>query len=437
MWEETKKFIKQTGEELGYSKGVIERVIEPEMIYEFSLPVKLDNGELKVFKAWRVQHNSVRGPYKGGIRFHPDVSRDEVKALAALMTIKCAVVNIPYGGGKGGIKVDPKELSERELEALSREYARKIAHFIGQDRDIPAPDVNTNPTIMGWMHDEYEKVKRVKEPAAFTGKPVERGGSEGRVEATGYGGVVVLEEILNLMKNSKYQIPSSKQAPNSKSQTSNKNYLEFSQLTVGIQGFGNVGYHFAKFAVESGFKVVAVSDSQGAVYVKDGLDPDATLKCKKEKGTVAGCYCKGSVCDIRFGKTISQEELLSLPVDVLVPAALENAINEKNMKNIKAKIIIEMANGPVSDVAYEYLTKKGVVIIPDVLANAGGVATSYLEWVQGRQGYWWSKEEVLARLKKIMERATDDVVKYAKRKGVDLKKAAFMLALERIVKSLV
>jgi len=426
MWEETKKFIKQTGKKLGLDSGTIERITEPEMVHEFIIPLKRENGELQVFKAYRSQHNSLRGPYKGGIRFHPDVSKEEVMALSALMSIKCAVVNIPYGGGKGGVKVDPKKLSERELEALSRAYAAKIAPFIGQDKDIPAPDVNTNPTIMGWMHEEYEKIKGVKEPAAFTGKPVSRGGSKGRVEATGYGGVVVLEKILNLIKNSRHKSPNFK-----------LNFPSGKKITVAVQGFGNVGYHFAKFAVEKGFKVIAVSDSKGAVLVKEGLDPDTTLECKNEKGTVAGCYCKGSVCDVRFGKTISKEALLELPVDILVPAALEGAINKQNMKKIKAKIIVEMANGPVTTEAYEYLSKKGVLIIPDVLANAGGVTVSYLEWVQGRQGFWWEKQEVLDKLEKIMQKASEEVWKYSLRHNTTLKEAAFLLAIERIAQNLV
>ncbi len=416
MWEETKKFIKQTGEKLGLSQGIIERLIEPEMVYEFTIPLKKDDGSLQVFKAWRSQHNSLRGPYKGGIRFHPEVNEDEVKALSALMTIKCAVVNIPFGGGKGGVRVNPKELSERELELLSRAYSAKIAPFIGQDKDIPAPDVNTNPKIMGWMHEEYEKIKGVKEPSAFTGKPVCKGGSKGRVEATGYGGVVVLEKILNL----KSQILKLDGSP-----------------TIAIQGFGNVGYHFAKFAAERGFKVVGVSDSKGAVYVEDGLDPEATLKCKNEKGTVAGCYCKGSVCDVRFGKTISGEELLELPVDILVPAALEGVINESNMKRIKAKVIIEMANGPVTKQAHDYLTKKGVLIIPGILANAGGVVVSYFEWIQGRQGWRWGKEEVLTKLADVMKKAAKEAWELAIEGRVSLKEAAYLLGVRRLAENLV
>lgn len=430
--------VKKTCQDLGVDQSTIDRLLEPEAVHQFSLVVQMDKGEKRVFRGFRVQHNSLLGPYKGGIRFHPNVSQEEVEALALLMMIKTAVVGLPYGGSKGGVKVDPKKLSQSELERLSRAYGAKISRFIGQDIDIPAPDVNTNPKIIGWIHDEYEKIKGVKEPSAFTGKPVSKGGSKGRFEATGYGGVVVLEEIIrNQIPNSKFQV--SKQIQNSK----RKNLgfgawnLDLSQqLTVAVQGFGNVGYHFAKFAVEKGFKVVAVSDSKGGVYVKDGLDPQATLECKKEKGTVAGCYCIGSVCDIKFGKTIPDEEFFQQPVDILVPAALENVINKDNMEKIKAKIIVEMANGPVTEEAHQYLTKKGVIIVPDVLANAGGVIVSYLEWVQGRQGYWWEKEEVNKRLEKIILRAFKKIWERSERKKIPLKQAAYEIAIERLVKAM-
>ncbi len=421
MLESAQSIIKSTALSLGLDAFVIDKLIQPEMVHEFSFPVSMDDGSKRVFKGWRIQHNSVLGPYKGGIRFHQDTCREEVQALATLMSVKCAVVGIPYGGGKGGVMVNPKELSKSELERLSREYIKKIAHFIGQDKDVPAPDVNTNPTIMAWMHDEYEKVVGRKEPAVITGKPVERGGSLGRTSATGRGGVIVLKALLSKLNKS-----------------TTKNFVAFktSELTVAVQGFGNVGYYFSKLAHELGLKIVSVSDSKGAVYVQDGLDPDATLNCKREKGTVAGCYCKGSVCDIKYGKSIEKNNILTLPVDILVPAALENVINKDNMKQIKAKIIVEMANGPITKEAYDYLSKKGVIIIPDVLANAGGVTVSYLEWVQGKQGYWWSEDEVNEKLKEIMEKAFDDVWKKSKNKNIPLKQAAFDVAIERIVKAM-
>ena len=421
MLESAQALIKETAKNLGFDEEIIKRLIEPEMICEFSFPVKMDDGSFKVFKGWRVQHNSLLGPYKGGIRFHPQTSREEVQALATLMTIKCAVAGLPYGGAKGGVLVDPKNLSSAELERLSREYVKKIAHFIGEDIDVPAPDVNTNPQIIAWMIDEYQKIKGYQSKATFTGKPVVMGGSFGRNEATGRGGVIVLKALLEKLGWENF-------SP--------------SNLTIAVQGFGNVGYYFAKIASEAGFKVVAVSDSKGGIIKPKGenmeaLDIPLVMECKKEKGTLAGCYCSGGVCDTKGGKTITNEELLELPVDILVPAALENVINEKNMKNIKAKIIIEMANGPVTEEAYEYLSKKGVIIVPDVLANSGGVTVSYLEWVQNKAGYYWSEEEVNSKLEVMMKKAFEAIWEKASKKKIPLKQAAFEVALERIVAAMV
>ncbi len=413
MLESAQQLIRKTGKNMGLSEEVIERLVQPERVFEFNFQVDMDDGKKKMFRGWRIQHSSALGPYKGGIRFHPDTVREEVQALATLMSIKCAVAGLPYGGAKGGVTVDPKKLSELELMRLSKRYAFKIAPIIGEDIDIPAPDVNTTAKIMAWMIDEYQKIKGVKSPAAFTGKSVAIGGSLGRTEATGRGGVIVLEALLNKLKKK------------------NKN------LTVAIQGFGNVGYYFSRLAEEEGFKIVAISDSKGGVYVKDGLSTETTLNCKKEKGMVSGCYCKGSVCDIRYGRTITNEELLELPVDILVPAALENVINENNMGKIKAKIIVEMANGPITEEAYEYLSKKGIIIVPDVLANAGGVTVSYLEWFQGKAGYYWTEKEVNGRLKEMMEKAYDAVWKRSKEKKIPLKQAAFEVGIGRIADALV
>jgi len=448
MLESAQKIIIKTAQKMGLSKDTMIRIIEPEMIHEFNFPMKMDSGEIKLFKGYRIQHNSALGPYKGGIRFHPNVSREEVQALSTLMTIKCAVAGLPYGGGKGGVIVDPKKLSEKELERLSREYAKKITPFIGSDIDVPAPDMNTNPKIMSYMVDEY--VKSVKKSvisqitsyktnsrlisdefqtnldylrSTFTGKPIEIGGTLGRTEATGRGGVMILKALLNKLAGS---------------------VKAFNNLTVAVQGFGNVGYYFAKIAEEQGFKIITVSDSKGGVYVKDGLNVESTLKCKQEKGSVAGCYCKGSVCDIKHGKTITNEELLELSVDILVPAAMENVINEKNMKKIRAKIIIEMANGPITEEAYEYLTKKGIIIVPDVLANSGGVTVSYLEWLQGRESKWWTEEKVNKRLETMMIKAFEPIwlkslesVKKSKiSQQIDLKSAAFEVAIEKILQGL-
>jgi glutamate dehydrogenase/leucine dehydrogenase len=467
---------------------------------------KTDN---RALIAYRCQHNNARGPYKGGIRFHPGVTEDEVKALSFWMSIKCAVADIPYGGGKGGVIVDPRKLTEKQLEELSRGYARAFAPFIGPDQDIPAPDVNTNGQIMAWMLDEYEKQlsvigyrssdlgrpvigssvsetdklktdkletenrkqktdNRISAPAAFTGKPIELGGSQGREEATGFGGVVVLKALLSKLKS---EIRNPKSETNSKFKILNSKHFEFRassfefsrQLTVAVQGFGNVGYWFAHFADAAGFKVVAVSDSKGGIYVPEGLNPELTLKCKQDHGYLAGCYCVGSVCDIvtpnpkseirnpkqiqnsKFkiqnvsnfdirasnfktlkGTSITNAELLSLPVDILVPAALENTITgDGSLRNfsqpiqvsqtsihaskIRAKIIIEMANGPTTPEADEILNKKGVLVLPDVLCNSGGVTGSYFEWVQNRMGYYWTKEEMLGKLELKMQQAFSGV----------------------------
>lgn len=423
MLESAQTIIKKTAKSLKLNDDLIKRLIEPEFIHEINFPAKI-KGKTELFKGFRIQHNSALGPYKGGIRFHPGVTKEEVQALATLMSIKCAVAGIPYGGGKGGVVVDPKKLSEKDLENVSRNYAAKISPVIGPTVDVPAPDVNTNPKIMAWMVDEYiKKINNQKSKikieektlnqlkATFTGKPIEWGGSLGRTEATGRGGVAILNTIL-----SKLKIKNQK-----------------SKLTIAIQGFGNVGYYFAQIAHDEGYKVVAVSDSQGGVYVEQGLDSQTTLKCKKEKGSVAGCYCRGSVCDIRYGKNITNDKLLELPVDVLVPAALENVINEQNMKNIKTKIIIEMANGPITEEAYEYLNKKGVIIVPDVLANSGGVTVSYLEWYQNMHGETWTEEKVNDRLMVMMENATNSIWKKSITKKIPIKQAAFELAIERIV----
>ncbi len=416
MLESAQNLIQTVGEKMGYGKSDIDKLITAEMIYEFALPIDKDDGSSEMFVGYRAQHSSVRGPYKGGIRFHQDTTREEVQALAILMTIKTAVANIPMGGGKGGICVNPKNLSESELRQLSKKFAAKLAHVIGQDIDIPAPDVNTNPTIMKWMLEEFEQIHGKKEPSAFTGKSVLNGGSLGRTEATGYGGVIALQELLKRLYPSKQ-----------------------SKMTIAIQGFGNVGYYFAEAAVAEGHKVIAVSDSKGGIMGNDseeGLDIPLVLKCKKKIGSISGCYCTGGVCDGSKGKTISNQELLELPVDILVPAALENVINEKNMMNIKSKIIVEMANGPITETARQYLSSKGVVIIPDVLANAGGVIVSYLEWVQGRQGIWWSQSDVMNRLTDIMSTSFADIWNHSKSQSIDLKTAAFEVAIQRLISAM-
>jgi len=399
MLDSARTLIREAGASLGLSKSIIEQIISPERVIEFSLPLKRDDGTVEMITAYRSQHSSLRGPYKGGIRFHPNVSREEVIALSTLMSIKCAVASIPLGGGKGGVVIDPKKLSPRELEQLTRLYGRALTPFIGESKDIPAPDVNTNSQIMKWLLEEYELIQGKKEPAAFTGKAIKDGGRLGREEATGYGGVIALEELLKHTKPNKH-----------------------SPITIAIQGFGNVGYYFAEAAARNGHRVVAVSDSRGGIYSeKDLLDIRRLAEGKRKNGTFG-----------EYGAHITNEELLTLPVDVLVPAALEGVITAVNMESIQAKIIVEMANGPITEEARQYLSKKGTIIIPDVLANAGGVMVSYLEWVQGKQGYWWSYEEVMQKLQTLMETAFVDVWDRAQKGHEDMKTAAFKGALERI-----
>jgi len=471
MLESAQALITKAAEKMKLDSEMIKRLIEPEFNHEFSLIITMDDGRQKVFKGWRIQHNSALGPYKGGIRFHPETTQEEVQALATLMSIKCAVAGLPYGGSKGGIIVDPKKLSKGELERLSRAFAARIAHVIGENIDVPAPDVNTNPQIMAWMLDEYQKIKGYKSPGTFTGKPVSIGGSLGRTEATGRGGLFVLQALLEKARRQNFLSPvGTLPAPSAGVSQVAKNFSSslpsktaknlvpspFNDLTIAVQGFGNVGYYFAKLAAEEGFKIVAVSDSKGGVvkisniknqrskihskYQIDQLLPldiPLTMKCKKEKGSLAGCYCVGGVCDLRGGQTITNEELLELPVDILVPAALENVINGKNMKNIKAKVILELANGPTTEEAYEYLSKQDVVIIPDVLANSGGVTVSYLEWVQGKAGYFWSEKEINDKLKTLIERAFEAVWDRSVEKKIPLKQAAFEVAIERITSAMV
>lgn len=389
---------------------LLARLLEPDRIITVSLPMVMDNGTTRTFQGYRVQHNNILGPYKGGLRYHQNVSMDEVRALAFWMTMKCAVVNIPFGGGKGGIIVDPKTLSEKELERLSRLFIKRISPVIGPTMDVPAPDVNTNPTIMSWMVDEYSHIVGKKTPAVITGKPLSDGGSQGRTEATGLGGSYVLQSVLKYLKKNP------------------KN------MTVAVQGFGNVGYYIAYFLNQLGMRVVAVSDSKEGIYVSEGLNPETTLSCKKEKGYLSGCYCVGSVCDLKKGRKITNEELLKLPVDILIPAALENVITKSNANDIKAKIILEMANGPVTDDADVILEKKNVLVIPDILANSGGVATSYYEWYQNTHFAKWKKEFVFVKLKKQLSLATRDVLASMKHHQSSMRDAAYITALDRITK---
>lgn len=400
---------------LDFTEEEYKALSEHDHIHKTELEINMDDGGARKFQAYRVQHNNAKGPYKGGIRFHEDVTEDEVKALSMWMTWKCSVVGLPYGGGKGGVVVDPKELSESELERLSRAYGKWVSDYIGPWTDVPAPDVNTNGQIMAWMIDEIEINHKgpVQENlrASITGKPIEIGGSLGREEATGLGGFYVLERLAE------------------------KKGLKPEETTIAVQGMGNVGYWFSYYASQAGYKVIAISDSQGAIRVDDGINPQMTMECKLEKGKLAGCYCSGTVCDLEGGKAMSNEDLLTMDVDILVPAALENVIHEGNAPQIKAKYIIELANGPVTPEADKILHERGIISIPDVLANAGGVTVSYFEWVQNLGGYYWEKEDVFTKLKTIMRRAFEEVWDKYETLKVNPRVAAYALSVTRVMEA--
>jgi len=409
---QTQKQFKEIAKFLNLESEVVQQLKEPQRILKFQIPVRMDNGKIKVFFGFRSQHNNSLGPYKGGIRYHPNVSEDGIKALSILMTWKCSLTGLPFGGAKGGVIVNPLELSKNELERLSRGYVDKVFPLIGPDIDVPAPDVNTNPQIMAWMVDEYSKLKGEDSPAAFTGKPKDLWGIKGRKEATGYGGVFILEQLSKIFD------------------------LKPEKTTLAIQGFGNVGYHFAYFAFQKGYKIVALSEVERGIYVKEGLNPEETLKCKEEKGKIAGCYCVGSVCNSSFGQKISNEELLEMPVDILVPAAVENVITKENASKIKAKYIIEMANGPITPEALDILEKRKIVSVPDFLANSGGVVASYFEWLQSREKKRWQKEKVLRELSANLEKAFDKVWNLSKKENINLTKAAYIIAIKRVVEAM-
>lgn len=405
------KQLKIAGSYINLPEGLLEVLQKPERIIQLNIPYQKDNGTIETMRGYRIQFNKLLGPYKGGLRFHPMVDLDEVSALGFWMMIKNAVANVPFGGSKGGIEVDPKHLSEKELERLTRSFARVLAPNVGPMQDVPAPDVNTNSKIMDWFEKEYSKETGKKSPAVVTGKSVGNGGSIGREQATGLGGFFVLEQ---LVKNLGLKKP----------------------LKVAIQGFGNVGSNFAEILFKNGYKIVALSDIRGGIYNTDGegFNIDLVKKCRAEKGFLAGCYCIGSVCDIarKYDGVISNEELLELDVDILVPAALENVITKENAKKISAKIVFEMANGPTSFEADQILNKRNILIIPDVLANSGGVTVSYFEWYQNMHSEKWSLEKVNEKLKEKMEDAFEEVWKIHKDKKVSPRVAAYILAIQRL-----
>ena len=391
---------------LGYSDDEIEAVKYPERELKVSLPVKMDDGSTRVFEGYRVQHSTARGAAKGGVRFHPDVNINEVKALAAWMTFKCAVVDIPYGGGKGGIVCDPSKLSMKELEAVTRRYTAAIAPFIGPNQDVPAPDVGSNGTIMGWMMDTYSVLKGYPVPGVVTGKPLQLGGSLGRPEATGRGVMFTTKNILK------------------------KFDMKPEETVVAVQGMGNVGSISAKLLHAEGMKIVAVSDVSGGIYNENGLDIPAILDyVSKDRSNLLSGYEEAGM------KRISNEELLELKVDVLVPAALENQINASNADKIQAKIIVEAANGPTAAEADPILANKGITVVPDILSNAGGVVVSYFEWVQNLQSYSWTEEDVNAKLKAKMDSAFEAVWDIAHEKNTTLRTGAYLISLKRVVEA--
>jgi glutamate dehydrogenase/leucine dehydrogenase len=401
MLERAQQLIRRAGKRLDLQDTTLEELLKADAEHEFA--IELENG--KKLQAYRVQHNNKLGPYKGGIRFHEDVNLEEVRALATLMSLKTAVVGLPLGGGKGGVAVNPKELNTLELEELSRKYARHLHPHIGPDKDVPAPDVNTNATIIDWMVDEFEKQTGDTSRASFTGKSIAKGGSLGRDAATGRGGVIALAELLK------------------------QNSAAAKPITVAVQGFGNVGAFFATVAAHDhpNWKIVAASDSADAVYNPAGLDAETLAKFKNGGGRFKDYKADGVQLQ-------SNDELIGLDVDVLVLAALGDAVTEDNMKDVRAPYVIELANGPVNEAAHDYLTDQNVTILPDIIANAGGVVVSYLEWLQNKRGEHWSEEEVNKQLNEYMTKAVNDLLETAKAENIQsLTEAAFVLALRRLL----
>ena len=403
-FEIAQKQIKSACDKLNADPAVYEILKNPMRVLEVSFPVKLDNGTVKTFVGYRSQHNNAVGPVKGGLRFHPDVTKDEVKALSTWMTFKCSVAGIPYGGGKGGMAINPKDYSKAELERISKGFAKAISPIIGEKVDIPAPDVNTNGQIMSWMVDAYEEVAGKSTKGVFTGKPLEFGGSLARTEATGYGVNLTAKKALAKLN------------------------IDVKGATYAVQGFGNVGFYTAYYAHKDGAKIVAFSNSDVAIYNENGIDMEAVIKDFEENGRIAAN--KG------YGKDITNAELLELEVDVLAPCALENQITSENADRIKAKVVAEGANGPTTPEADEILFKKGIVVIPDILANSGGVVVSYFEWVQNLQSYYWPFEEVQQKEDALLSGAFEDVWTLASEYKVDLRNAAYMKSIERISKAM-
>ncbi len=403
-FEIVKKQVDKCAKIMKLDPDVTEILKNPMRELHISLPVRMDSGTVKLFHGYRVQYNDAKGPTKGGIRFHPDETIDTVRALAAWMTWKCSLMDLPLGGGKGGIICNPKEMSEGELERLSRSYARAVYQFIGPERDVPAPDVYTTPQIMAWIMDEYSTIAGKAQFGVITGKPLALGGSKGRGDATAMGGMYCIREAAKKLG------------------------IDLAKATVAVQGYGNAGYYAAKLAKEMfGAKIIAICDSQGGCYCKTGVDPEEANKIKTKTT---------SVCNLKAGDKISGEELLELDVDILIPSAIENVITEKNAGNIKAKMVVELANGPTTPEADDILYKKGVHIIPDFLANAGGVTVSYFEMVQNFNMYYWEADEVYKKLDVKMTTAYNSVWDTHKEYKINMRQAAYVRAVERVVEAM-
>lgn len=397
----TRTVVKEALDKLGYPEEVYELLKDSLRMLKVRIPIRMDDGSVKVFTGFRAQHNDAVGPTKGGVRFHPDVTEEEVNALAIWMSLKSGIVDLPYGGGKGGIVCDPREMSFRELESLSRGYVRAISQFVGPTKDIPAPDIFTNSQIMAWMMDEYSRIDEFNNPGFITGKPIVLGGSHGRESATAKGVTICIEEAAK------------------------KRGFELEGAKIVVQGFGNAGSFLAKFLHEAGAKVVGISDAYGALHDPEGLDVDYLLDRRDSFGTVTTL----------FKNTITNQELLELDCDILVPAAVQNQITAENAANIKADIIVEAANGPTTIEATKILTERGKLLVPDVLASSGGVTVSYFEWVQNNQGYYWPEEEVEEKLYEVMQKSFETIYHTAQTRRVDMRLAAYMVGVRKMAEA--
>ncbi|PAF12169.1 glutamate dehydrogenase [Shouchella clausii] len=397
LFQSTQKIIKEAVGYLGYPDGMYEFLKEPIRMLTVRIPIRMDNGKTKVFTGYRAQHNDAVGPTKGGVRFHPEVNETEVKALSMWMSLKAGIVDLPYGGGKGGIICDPRVMSLGEIERLSRGYVRAISQIVGPTKDIPAPDVFTNAQIMAWMMDEYSHIREFDSPGFITGKPLVLGGSHGRETATAKGVTICIEEAAR------------------------KTGLELKDARIIIQGFGNAGSFLAKFLKEKGARIVGISDAHGALYNVGGLDIDYLLERRDRFGSVTNL----------FHNRISNKELLEKECDILVPAAIANQLTADNAANIQASIIVEAANGPTTWEATEILSKRGILIIPDVLASAGGVTVSYFEWVQNNQGFYWTKEEVTDRMRDVLITSMNKVFATAEKHQVNMRLASYIVGIRK------